>query len=74
MEQLLMNFRTLSPEEQAEIKNGTGRTKNQFKSQMAHLDICSNKKLMEIDKDVRKYDVDLVACLPEIYKNITINN
>ena len=70
MEQLLMNFRTLSPEEQAEIKNGTGRTKNQFKSQMAHLDICSNKKLMEIDKDVRKYDVDLVACLPEIYQKL----
>ena len=74
MEQLLMNFRTLSSEEQEEIQKGTGRTKNQFKAQMAHLDICSNKALLEIDKDVRQYDVDLVACLPDIYKNITVNN
>lgn len=74
MEQLLMNFRTLSPEDQEEIQKGTGRTKNQFKSQMAHLDICSNEALMKVDPGVRKYDVDLVACLPEIYKNITVNN
>ena len=74
MEQLLMNFRTLSPEDQEEIQKGTGRTKNQFKSQMAHLDICSNEALMKVDPGVRKYDVDLVACLPEIYSSIFSNS
>lgn len=65
-----MNFRTLSSEDQKEIKSGTGRTKNQFKSQMAHVDICSNEALMKVDPDARKYDVELVACLPEIYAAI----
>ena len=74
IEQLLMNFRTFTPEEQEEIKGRKGRSKkelkNQFKSQMAHVDICSNEALIKVDPDARKYDVELVACLPEIYAAI----
>lgn len=70
MEQLLMNFRTLTAEEQQEVLNRSGRSKGQFKAQMAHLDICSNERLLSVDPDVIHYDVDLVKCLPDIYKSL----
>lgn len=63
MEQLLMNFRPLSSEEQENMLLCGRSNKNVLKAQMAHLDICSNQRLLEIDKDVRKYDIDLTMCL-----------
>ena len=70
-----MNFRPLSAEEQNEVINSDdkGKAKNIYKSQMAHLDICSNSKLLEIDGGVRKYDVDLTKCLVRIYNTLNEN-
>ena len=72
VEQLLMNFRPLTAEEQNEVINSDdkGKTKNIYKSQMAHLDICSNSKLKEIDGGVRKYDIILTKCLVGIYNEL----
>ena len=72
IEELLMNFRHLTPEEQKSVLDGKS-TKNQMKSQMAHLDICSNKKLLEIDGKAQRYDKDLTAILGEIYQKIKAN-
>lgn len=63
VEQLLMNFRPLSSEEQEDMILCGRSNKNVLKAQMAHLDICSNQRLLEIDKDARKYDIDLTMCL-----------
>ena len=38
---------------------------------MAHTDICSNKRLDEIDCDSRKYDIELTKCLLDIYNDET---
>ena len=72
IEELLMNFRYLTQAEQESVLLGKS-TKNQMKYQMAHLDICSNKKLREIDKTAQKYDKLLTAVLGEIYKNMQAN-
>lgn len=72
IEELLMNFRHLTPEEQKSVLDGKS-TKNQMKSQMAHLDICSNKKLLEIDGEAQRYDKNLTAILGEIYQKIKAN-
>lgn len=69
MEQLLMNFRPLTNEEQKKV-GSEKKHKNVLKSQMAHLDICSNQRLLEIDADVRKYDVHLTECLFAIYNGM----
>ena len=69
MEQLLMNFRPLTNEEQKKV-GSEKKYKNVLKSQMAHLDICSNQRLLEIDADVRKYDVHLTECLFAIYNGM----
>lgn len=75
VEQLLMNFRPLSAEEQSEAMSSADKkkTKDIYKSQMAHLDICSNSKLLEIDGGVRKYDVELTKCLVRIYNELNEN-
>ena len=72
IEELLMNFRYLTPEEQKSVLDGKS-TKSQMKSQMAHLDICSNKKLLEIDGEAQRYDKNLTAILGEIYQKIKAN-
>lgn len=70
IEQLLMNFRPLTPTQQAEVLDGT-KTKNECKQNMCHLNICSNKclvgKLSEIDVVARAYDIGLTSLLPELY-------
>lgn len=71
VEELLMNFRYLEENEQIEIKNGK-RTKKELKKKMAHLDICSNAKLLEIDKGIQDYDIVLTKCLPAIYKDLLV--
>ena len=77
IEQLLMNFRPLTPTQQAEVLDGT-KTKNECKQNMCHLNICSNKclvgKLSEIDVVARAYDIGLTSLLPELYKNWKTND
>lgn len=64
-EELLMNFRPLTFEEQENERKNKNKNKNILKGHMAHTDICSNKKLEEIDNDSRKYDI---AFTEELYK------
>ena len=63
-EQLLMGFRPLTSEEQKEVLDaGEGflEVKNRLKREhMAHLDICSWKRLSEIDPEVLQYDFNFV--------------
>ncbi len=71
VEELLMNFRYLEEEEQIEVINGKKKKKD-LKKQMAHLDICSNKKLLNIDSGAHKYDIILTKCLPEIFNQLKV--
>jgi uncharacterized protein YecT (DUF1311 family) len=75
VEQLLLRYHPLKQEEQAEFLKiqeiDTFARKNEFKRmKMAHLDICSNKRLREIDKDIWELDRSLVRILPRIYKEL----
>ena len=72
MEQLLMNFRPLTKEEQDDVVHGI-KDKEELKGQMAHLNICSNKRLIElgsIDLGARAYDVGLTSLLPRVYSEL----
>ena len=72
MEQLLMNFRPLTKGEQEEVINGR-KDKEVLKGEMAHLNICSNKRLAEleiIDVGTRAYDKGLTSLLPKIYSEL----
>lgn len=73
IEELLMNFRPLTPQEQAEEIKTNNRNKNILKGMMAHTDICSNKKLMQIDPDARLYDIELSKHLQAIYAHLNTN-
>lgn len=67
-EQLLMGFRPLTQKEQQGVLSGC-LDKNALKrNEMAHLDICSWDRLLEIDHDVILYDIGLTEILPEIYE------
>ena len=72
IEQLLMNFRALSVQEQKDIIDGI-KDKEEFKSKMAHLNICSNSRLIElktVDVTARAYDEGLTTLLPDIYNGL----
>jgi hypothetical protein len=64
-----MNFRSLTEPEQKMVLEGEVK-KNDLKGEMAHLDICSNEKLLEVDSDVIEYDVTLTKCLLDIHKSL----
>ena len=67
-----MNFRPLTKEEQEAVIN-KDKDKEELKGKMAHLNICSNKRLLElenIDVVARAYDVGLTELLPDIYEKI----
>lgn len=66
VEQLLMNFRSLTKEEQGSVL-GKVVSKNRMKAKMAHLDICSNKRLESVDFEARAYDKGLSIVLSKIY-------
>ncbi len=70
VEELLMNFKTVSPEQQKVSMEQNLRDKNILKSEMTHIDICSNKRLLEVDADARLYDVELTKSLLAIYKQL----
>lgn len=69
MEELLMNFRPLTAEEQENVRTAKANRK-EYKSRMAHVDICSNRRLKDVDGGARKYDLMLARCLNEIYNNL----
>ena len=56
IEQLIMSYRHLSPEEQEQASKDANK-KEWLKGEMAHLNICSNEKLEEIDIESRQYDL-----------------
>ena len=72
VEQLLLRFRPLMKDEQdkAQITNLYSSTKQKgiYKKGCAHLDICSNDKLNEIDYNMAELDQALVKVLPEAYR------
>jgi hypothetical protein len=67
VEKLIMSFRHLEKEEQDKAKEDKN-VKNQYKREMAHLDICSNKRLREIDKGAISNDENIVKELIRIKK------
>ena len=76
IEQLLINFRPLTKDEQQDVINGV-KEKEILKSEMAHLNICSNRRLADmipIDPAVRAYDEGLSAILPDMYAQLTREN
>lgn len=68
IEKLIMSFRHLTKEEQDSAKDDK-EEKKRLKSEMAHLDICSNARLREIDKGVISSDEDIVEELIRIKKD-----
>lgn len=68
VEKLIMSFRYLEKEEQDKAKEDKN-VKNQLKREMAHLDICSNKRLREIDKGAISNDENIVKELIRIKKD-----
>lgn len=56
IEQLIMSYRHLSPEEQGRASKDANE-KEQLKGEMAHLNICSNAKLEKIDRKSIQYDL-----------------
>lgn len=69
-EELIMNFVPLTIEEQQNAKQLNNFNKDKLKGEMKHLDICSNRKLMEIDREARIYDVELTRLLHNIYQEL----
>ena len=68
VEKLIMSYRHLTKEEQDKAKEDKN-VKNQLKSEMAHLYICSNKRLREIDEGAIFYDERIVEELIRIKKD-----
>ncbi len=68
IEQLLMSYRHLSFEEQKDASENPVKKEKQ-KGDMAHLNICSNEKLKEIDKEAIEYDKDIASELLKIYND-----
>lgn len=72
VEQLLLRSRPLMKDEQAkaQIVNlySSSKQKDIYKKEYAHLDICSNDKLNEIDYNMAKLDQALVKVLPGAYR------
>jgi hypothetical protein len=72
IEKLIMSFRHLTKEEQDSAKEDK-EEKKRLKSEMAHLDICSNARLKEIDDGAISYDEDIVENLIRIKKKLSRN-
>jgi len=69
MEKLLMGFRTLTAEEQALCLHEGKTAKNRLKNEMmAHLDICSQKRLQEVDQASVEYDEVVTNIIPTMIK------
>ena len=72
VEQLLLRYRPLTKEEQEKAKVvdlcSSTAEKNKLKAKFAHLDICSNARLDEVDYQVSELDQALIEVLPEAYR------
>lgn len=67
VEKLIMSYRHLEKEEQDKAKED--KEKKRLKGEMAHLYICSNKRLREIDEGAIFYDERIVENLIRIKKD-----
>ena len=71
VERLLMRYRPLTSAEQEKAKIpkllSSEVQKEIFKEQFAHLDLCSNKKLPDIDVLAPRNDFELTRTLPGAY-------
>lgn len=67
VEKLIMQFRPLSKAEQDKVL-AKRSLKYEYKSEMAHLDICSNARLREIDDEATIYDRCYVKQMEEVVK------
>ena len=72
VEQLLLRYRALTSVEQENAKiigkYSPSVIKGLLKKDFAHLDICSNDKLNEIDYNIAELDQALVKVLPGAYR------
>lgn len=68
VEKLIMSYRHLTKEEQDRASNDP-QVKKLLKGEMAHLDICSNKRLREIDEGAISSDKKIVEELIRIKKD-----
>ena len=77
IEKLLTGFRALNAEESrkiAEYKKDNPEKWNDYRKQLkkwperAHLDLCSNEKLPEVDPEIVHFDFDLSRAVPFIFK------
>ena len=75
VEQLLLRYRPLTKIEQEEVKitgiYSPSYLKNDLKKNFAHLDICSNEILNNIDYNMSEVDKVLVSILPDTYKKFS---
>lgn len=81
IEQLLMHYSPLTPEEQESAKipdeDASEAIKKEKKSMYKHLDICSNEILDKIDYNISEYDRELTRIIPYAcrkYNNKNKNN
>lgn len=72
IEQLLMRFRYLTPDEQEKASRSLEFKEELKGCKMAHLDICSYNRLHEVDAKVIYLDEGFIEILPKIVH--TINN
>lgn len=71
-EQLLLGYRPLTAAEQQMCTSNTKAAdglKSEYKAKFAHLDICANEKLGQIDSEVVELDSVLTACLPKALRD-----
>lgn len=69
IEKLIMSYRHLTKEEQ-DIASKSLAEKERLKAKMAHLDICSNEKLKEVDKKAIQYDEGIAEELLRMKKEL----
>lgn len=76
-EQLLLRYRPLTEQEQKKAMMpyilSPGIEKETLKAGFAHMDICSNERLKEIDCNMPEFDVRLTEVLPAAYREYVKN-
>lgn len=70
IEQLLMRFRCLTPDEQEQARQVLEYKEELKGCKMAHLDICAYDRLKDVDPDVICFDEGFIRILPQIIKSI----
>ena len=70
IEQLLMRYRYLTPEEQEKAMHSLEYKEELKGCKMAHLDICSYERLCEVDPGIFYLDVGFIRIIPQITRLI----